>query len=177
VVNGATSVWERWNSYTRGKGFYAPSMNSFSHYAFGAVAEWLFSGVGGISASLPGFRSVLIAPQIAGAPFSGVRTRYRSIRGTILSDWQRVGKNIRLTVEVPVNMTAEVRLPASGIKGIREGGRPVASVHGIKLLGFADGVARLGVGSGRYTFEARPFVNSQPRDRANRTPNRQAPSR
>lgn len=154
IVNGATSVWERWNSYTRGKGFYAPSMNSFSHYAFGAVAEWMFSSMGGIQVASPGFGSVVIAPAIDGAPFQGVTSRYRSVRGEFLSAWKRAGKDFVLSVKVPVNTTAEVRLPALNAQSVREAGRPVSASLGVRLLDFSQGIARYQLSSGNYEFRS-----------------------
>src|ERR1019366_7426332 len=72
VENGATTIWERWNSYTKDKGFFAPAMNSYSHYAFGAVSEWLFYRLAGIRAASPGYQRIAIAPE---PPSPGLQPR------------------------------------------------------------------------------------------------------
>ena len=86
VTLGATTMWERWDGWTPEKGFQTPGMNSFNHYAFGAVGEFLYEHVGGIRHVTPGFREVVIAPYPGGG-LTWARTRYDSIRGTIASSW------------------------------------------------------------------------------------------
>ncbi|MCP4643893.1 MAG: family 78 glycoside hydrolase catalytic domain, partial [bacterium] len=66
VVNGATSIWERWNSYTKENGIHDPGMNSFSHYAFGAVCEWMFAYMAGIDTDGPGFKRIRVRPRPGG---------------------------------------------------------------------------------------------------------------
>jgi alpha-L-rhamnosidase len=66
VKNGATTMWERWNSYTKEHGFGDVSMNSFNHYAYGAVGEWMYSVIGGICPMAPGFKKMLFAPEPGG---------------------------------------------------------------------------------------------------------------
>src|SRR6185369_2658691 len=90
IQNGATSIWERWDGWTPEKGFQDPGMNSFAHYAFGAVVGWLFDQVGGISPISPGFESVRIAPQID-PNLTYAKTTYDSIRGAITCDWKLEG--------------------------------------------------------------------------------------
>ena len=62
VDNGATTIWERWNSYIKGKGVHEPTMNSFSHYAFGAVCEWMMADLAGIDRAAPGFDRIRDRP-------------------------------------------------------------------------------------------------------------------
>jgi alpha-L-rhamnosidase len=87
-------------------------MNSFAHYAYGAVVGWMFKTIGGISPLEPGFGKILIAPKLD-PNLRFAKTSFNSVRGIIRCDWKRVGKGVELTVEVPANTTAEVHIPKS----------------------------------------------------------------
>ena len=115
VTQGATTMWERWNSYTIEGGFGDSSMNSFNHYAYGAVGEWFFETICGIGQSVRqtgegGFRNFRLAPQF-GTRLSHARAEFKSISGRILSEWRREGKRIIWHIELPCNTAAEVILP------------------------------------------------------------------
>ncbi|MFM9873191.1 MAG: family 78 glycoside hydrolase catalytic domain [Fimbriimonadaceae bacterium] len=110
IKNGATSIWERWDGWTPEKGFQDIGMNSFAHYAYGAVAGWMFKTIGGISELEPGYGKVSIAPQID-PNLKFANTIYNSIRGPIKTAWKKAGNKIELTVEIPPNATATVTLP------------------------------------------------------------------
>jgi alpha-L-rhamnosidase len=168
VVNGATTVWERWDSYTKEFGFNGAdgnqnaSMNSFSHYSFGAVMEWGFRNLAGIDALEPGYRRIAIAPRppsakagLDPAPLSWVKASYDSIRGRISSAWRREGDRWILEVSIPANTTGVVRVPAASLQAVTEGGRPLDRVPGVKLLDAAEGRLAVEVGSGDYRFETR----------------------
>jgi alpha-L-rhamnosidase len=104
VVNGATTIWERWNSYTIEDGFNKDGMNSFCHYAFGSVCEWMFAYMAGIDMLEPGFKRILFKPQ----PWIGmdfVNATYRSAHGEIKSSWRIENDVVHLAVKVPVNTT------------------------------------------------------------------------
>lgn len=120
VVNGATTIWERWNSFTKGEGFTAGNgkMNSFAHYSFGAVSSWMIEEIAGISALEPGFKKILIAPKFSNAniapngakPLDTVSASHISPYGKIESAWKRNGSEYEVTVTIPANTTAEVHL-------------------------------------------------------------------
>ncbi|MHB8902711.1 MAG: family 78 glycoside hydrolase catalytic domain, partial [Thermoguttaceae bacterium] len=121
IDNGATTIWERWNSFTKDEGFMA-GMNSFSHYSFGAVCEWMFTNLAGIDQREPGFGEVVIRPmpQTGGSnpehpAIDWVRARYDSIRGPIACDWRLVPDGLQLDVTIPANATALVSMPAEGV--------------------------------------------------------------
>jgi alpha-L-rhamnosidase len=169
VVNGATTVWERWDSYTKEHGFNGAdgnqnsSMNSFSHYSFGAVMEWAFRNLAGIDTDGPGYRRIVIAPRppvpdsaLEVPPVNWVRASYDGIRGRIASAWKRTGNEFELEVTVPANTTATVSLPAKSATTVREGGRVLAEARGVKLLREEPGRAVLAVESGRYRFSSGP---------------------
>jgi alpha-L-rhamnosidase len=116
VVNGATTMWERWNSWTPDAGFGDVSMNSFNHYAYGAVGKWIYTNIGGIDLdeSRPPERRLIISPR----PGGGIRTaeaRLLSRRGEIRTQWTlketTEGDELVLNAHVPPNTTAHVHLP------------------------------------------------------------------
>jgi alpha-L-rhamnosidase len=112
---GATTMWERWDSWTPDNGFSSPSMTSFNHYAYGAVGEWLYQTVVGIcpDPELPGFKRIQFRPQPGGG-LTSVEGRLRSVYGTVECAWRLEGGRFGLEVAVPPNCTGEVFLPYSG---------------------------------------------------------------
>jgi alpha-L-rhamnosidase len=170
VKNGATTMWERWNGWTPDKGFGDIKMNSFNHYAFGAVGEYLYGGVGGIQATSPGYKTIVVRPAVPApdwdertAALTWANTSFDSPYGLIVSQWKRDGDALTLEVEIPPNTTAEVHVPvlrpaegpARDTKNVTEGGRAADQAPGVKFLRMERGAAVYAVGSGRYTFESR----------------------
>jgi alpha-L-rhamnosidase len=161
VDNGATTMWERWNSYTKNKGFFEPSMNSFSHYAFGAVAEWMFATLAGIDTDGAGFARIAIKPEPPTvnsnpdhAPIDRISASYDSIRGPIASRWKRTAQDFELEATIPANTSATVYLPAQAVVEITESGRPLSRAKGVKFVRMEDGCAVLDVVSGSYRFRS-----------------------
>jgi alpha-L-rhamnosidase len=111
VLAGATSIWERWDGWTADKGFQDPEMNSFSHYAFGAVYQWMVETIGGIRPAEPGYKKIIIAPQIGGGP-TWANTSYRSERGEIATRWKVDGNSLTLNVRIPANTSADIHIGA-----------------------------------------------------------------
>src|SRR5439155_25801477 len=112
VKHGATTIWERWDGQKPDGSFQDPGMNSFNHYAYGAVGEWMYRNMGGIKSdeTAPGYKNTLIEPQPSGG-FTFVRTSHDTMYGKVASAWELKGNRFELTVEVPVNASATVRLP------------------------------------------------------------------
>jgi alpha-L-rhamnosidase len=120
VTNGATSIWERWDSYTKDAGFgrQNTSMNSFSHYAFGAVCEWMFRDLAGIDFAEPGFTRIRLAPAPPSKSSTGstpplhfVKASYDSPVGIIGSEWKRDSDAITFRFQVPPNVEANLEIP------------------------------------------------------------------
>jgi alpha-L-rhamnosidase len=162
VEQGATTIWERWNSYTKDKGFGGEqnaAMNSFSHYAFGAVCEWLFSGLAGIDTDAAGFRHIVIRPMPPAPgsnpdqkPIHWVKAHYDSIHGRIATSWRMTTNRFELDVTIPANTTATVYLPSKDSNDVTENGRALSESRLVRLEKFEGGRAVLAVPSGTYQF-------------------------
>jgi alpha-L-rhamnosidase len=151
IKQGATTIWERWDGWTEEKGFQDPGMNSFNHYAFGSVGQWLFSTVAGIDTDGPGFKNIIIRPQPGGG-LTFARTNYNSIHGPIVSDWKIEDDKFTLNVSLPVNTTATVYIPAAHADRVTESGKPIAQAEAVKFLRTEKDTAVYRVASGQYTF-------------------------
>ena len=154
IKHGATSVWERWDGWTPEKGFQDPNMNSFAHYSFGAVYQWMVENIGGIRSDGPSCKHIIIAPQLD-SKLSSATTAYDSIWGRIETNWKRKGNNFALEVTIPANTTATVYLPlnrAAHSRTITESGKPLDRAQGVKLLRMESDCAVLEVESGVYKF-------------------------
>lgn len=117
VKAGATTVWEHWDGRRPDGTMWSADMNSFNHYAYGSVGQWLYDTVAGLrqQEAYPGWEHFLLRPQVGGSLTQAGLT-FRSVRGRIVSRWQREDSLVTLTVEIPANTSAEVALPqATGI--------------------------------------------------------------
>ena len=111
----------------------------------------------GIDTETPGFERIVIrpCPDLSGRGLTRARGSYDSIRGRIARGWELKDGALRLDVEIPVNVTATVFVPAKEAAAVREGGQPADRAKGLKFLRFEDGRAVYEAGSGRYAFESR----------------------
>ena len=112
IDNGATTIWERWNSYMVDKGMGPQGMNSFNHYAYGAVCEWIWETVAGIAAdpSQPGFKHIIMSP-VPDKRLGHVEASYQSAAGLIKSAWKYEGDVWTWEFTIPKGATATVTLP------------------------------------------------------------------
>jgi alpha-L-rhamnosidase len=151
--NGATTVWERWDGYVKGRGFQDAGMNSFNHWAFGAVGEWLWRHVAGLNPDVaqPGWRHFVVAPKPSGG-LTWARGDYDSIHGRIRAGWRLDRGRFTLELSVPPNTSADVHLPALDPDHVREGGRPARQAPGVTWLGSETGEVVFRVEAGHYSF-------------------------
>ncbi len=112
IDNGATTVWERWNSYMLDKGMGPNSMNSFNHYAYGCVCEWLWQTAAGIKSdpANPGFKHIIMAPE-PDPRLGSLTAEYNSSAGLIKSSWNYDKDRWTWTFTIPKGSTATVTLP------------------------------------------------------------------
>ena len=165
VDQGATTIWERWNSYTVESGFGDPGMNSFNHYAYGAVGEWMYRYMLGIEydPAQPGFRHIILQPQpdrrttlpTGQEIITSAKGYHQSHYGEICSGWQTTDQDdITYDCTIPANSTATLYLPvANENTTVFEGSLPANEAEGVEYVGFENGcrVYRLGSGSYRFT--------------------------
>ncbi len=163
IDQGATSIWERWDGYTIEDGFgrHNASMNSYSHYSFGAVCEWMFRTLAGIESDGPGYSKIIIRPtppspgsNAQHKPINWVKASYDSIQGKIISQWKVEGNDFYLDVTIPANCTATVYLPATKAEKITESGQPLSQIKFIKRLQTENNRVVLQVAAGRYRFKS-----------------------
>ena len=158
IENGATTIWERWDGYVKGRGFQNPGMNSFNHWAIGAVGEWMWRNIIGIhpDEEHPGFEQFVLRP-VPGGGLTWAKGRYDSIRGPIASEWEIRGGQFSWKIIVPANTQAIIYVPTKSANDAREGGVPASQAKGVKFLRVTgDGAPVFQVGSGAYSFTA-PF--------------------
>jgi alpha-L-rhamnosidase len=155
VKNGATSIWERWDGWTPDRGFQDPNMNSFAHYSFGAVAEWMFKTIAGIDTDGAGYSKIIIRPRPGGS-LTWATGSYKSINGLIATYWKIEQGCISLDVTIPANTTATVYVPTIDSHSVTESGKaPAGNAPGVRFLKAGPDCAVFKVGSGNYKFQAK----------------------
>lgn len=159
VRQGATTVWERWNSYTKKNGFGKVSMNSFNHYAYGAVAEWMYESMAGIKADPehPGFTHFILAPKPdfrseeeipAGQErIRHVKAHFTARTGRIESEWGFENGRFTYRFTIPEGTSARVEFPLTD--------RDELTLNGAPAVQFAkkDGVAVAELPAGSYVLQ------------------------
>jgi alpha-L-rhamnosidase len=151
IQQGATSIWERWDGWTPEKGFQDAGMNSFAHYSFGAVYQWMVENIGGIHSDGPDYKKIIIAPQ-PDPRLTFADTTYASIRGQIETHWMKKGTGLRLKVIIPANTTATVIVPGAATRSVYESGRLASRSPGVKFVRVEGDAAVYEVVSGTYDF-------------------------
>jgi len=153
VKMGATTIWERWDGIKPDGSFQDAGMNSFNHYAYGAIGDWLYRVSAGLDTALtgPGYKHITVRPQPGGG-LTHVRAALQTPYGKAVSAWQLTGADFRLQVTVPANTRATVYIPASAVDQVTEGGRSLAEAPGISGVRVEDGAVLVEVGSGDYAF-------------------------
>jgi alpha-L-rhamnosidase len=156
VVNGATSIWERLNSYTVENGFGGNnSMNSFNHYSFGAVSSWMYNYSLGIQRSpeKAAFKHFILKPTPdPDKVMTFAKGHYDSVYGTIKSEWKIDNGRLNYKCTVPPNSSATLYLPAKSVSQIIESGKVISNWIGLKVDGEN---LMIPLTSGVYVFEVR----------------------
>ncbi|HEV8112266.1 MAG TPA: family 78 glycoside hydrolase catalytic domain [Planctomycetota bacterium] len=156
IDNGATTLWERWDGFVKGRGFQDAGMNSFNHYAFGAVGEWMMRVLAGIDLDdePPGGSRFVIHPR-AGSGLRSVTAVRATIRGRVATSWTRDEHSFTLDLTIPANTSATVIVPAKDLAGLTEGGVPIdAAAPNVRVVSIRDGEAVLEVRAGTYAIRS-----------------------
>jgi alpha-L-rhamnosidase len=153
VKQGATTVWERWDGQKPDSSFQEASMNSFNHYAYGAVGDWMYRVVAGLDGdpAEPGYRHIIVKPQPGGGltyATASLVTPY----GEAASGWKLDGDRLTVTARVPANTRATVYLPGAVLAQVREGATPLAATLGVSGARQSGDDVILEAGSGTYAF-------------------------
>jgi len=153
ITRGATTMWERWDGIRPDSSFEDPGMNSFNHYAFGAVGDWMYQNIGGIDVDPagPGYRRSRIAPR-PGAGLTSATASLETVFGTLSSSWKLDGQRFLLDVTIPANTSAEVTLWDARVDQVREGDRPLTRAGGVRAARQRGKDVVVEVGSGQYNF-------------------------
>lgn len=143
IDKGATTMWERWDSIKPDGSFQDAGMNSFNHYAYGSVGEWMYANVTGIAPADPGFRKILVRPRPGGG-VTEAEGRFDALYGPVTTRWKTDSEGFRLTLTLPANTTAEVWVPADKAAQVTHGSA--------EFLRMEDGCAVFTVASGTHRF-------------------------
>ena len=155
VDQGATTIWERLNGYTLENGFGGNnSMNSFNHYSFGAVGQWMLAYSLGIQRDSPGFKTFILQPEPdPTGEMTWAEGYYDSVYGRIASRWEVKDGKLIYEAAVPANTSATLLLPATSEEQVTESGKPAEAAQGVAFLRLENGQAVYELQSGKYRFE------------------------
>jgi alpha-L-rhamnosidase len=156
VTRGATTIWERWDGIKPDSTFQTVGMNSFNHYAYGAIGRWLYGTVAGIriDETHPGFKRMILAPHPGGG-LDSARATYLSPYGEIRSGWRITGATMHYHIQVPPNSGAHVVLPLVGSGAVLADGKDIHQLAGIRNASAGKDSFSFDIGSGAHTFTYR----------------------
>ncbi len=155
VDKGATTIWETWDAIKPdGK----VGMQSFNHYAFGCVGDWLYRFVAGVDKDQPGYKHIIIKPEPDGK-LTHAKAVYNSVYGEIVSEWKIDQEIMNLHVKIPPNTSATIWLPGAIETEVTESGTKITGNTDIYSLAQNGDLVVLEVGSGDYVFNY-PFLFS-----------------
>jgi alpha-L-rhamnosidase len=156
VTQGATTIWERWDGWTHDKGFQDPGMNSFNHYAYGAIGDWMYAIIGGIDLDpeQPGYKHIVMHPRPGGG-VTHATAELQSMYGTIRSAWRQENDRFEWEITIPTNTTATLYVPAQDAASVTESGQPAEDANGVTFVHLENGFAVFRVPSGSYKFSSR----------------------
>jgi alpha-L-rhamnosidase len=153
VTKGATTIWERWDGIKPDGTFQDAGMNSFNHYAYGAIGEWMYRVMAGleIDEAVPGYKHFFVQPRPGGS-ITAVSAKHETPYGPARSAWTIANRRFELAVDVPPNTTATVRLPSATLAAVVEGNKPLAGLAGISGAKQDGPDVVVDVASGQYVF-------------------------
>jgi alpha-L-rhamnosidase len=152
VKMGATTIWERWDGEKTDSTFQDPGMNSFNHYAYGAIGDWMYRVSAGIEAMSPGYKHIIIQPHPS-SKLDYSRASFESSYGTISSGWERKNGKVIIRVKLPANTSAIIILPTGSEDKATEGGKSLSQNTYLKDIKISEKKLTLQAGSGEYVFE------------------------
>jgi len=161
VTRGATTIWERWDGMKPDSTFQSVGMNSFNHYAYGAIGNWMYTTVAGINfdEENPGYKHIIISPQ-PGGTLTYANAYHHSMYGKISSGWKLEGGKLTIEVQIPHNTTATIILPDTSIEEVMESEVKLKkNKTGIYSIVQDGQNVNIEVGSGTYRFSYPVKIN------------------
>ena len=152
VKMGATTIWERWDGEKTDSTFQDPGMNSFNHYAYGAIGDWMYRVSAGIEIKGAGYKNIIIQPHPTNK-LTYSSASFESSYGTIASGWERKDGKVIIKVKVPANTSATIILPVTNQDKVTESGKALSLNIYFKDIKTSDNKLTLQAGSGDYSFE------------------------
>jgi alpha-L-rhamnosidase len=155
VTKGATTIWERWDGIRTNGDFQAVTMNSFNHYAYGAIGDWMYRVMVGIDIEegALAYKKIRIRPHIGGK-FTHASATYETPYGKLSFGWKIQDQQLILTAEIPANTTATIHIPVTGAGEVMEGGQPLTASKNVEVVGREKEYMVVKVGSGKYEFSS-----------------------
>jgi alpha-L-rhamnosidase len=152
VKMGATTIWERWDGEKTDSTFQDPGMNSFNHYAYGAIGDWMYRVSAGIEIKDPGYKHTIIQPHPS-KKLQYSKASFESPYGTIASGWERKDGKVIIKVRIPANTSATIVLPTGSQDKVTESGKPLSQNVYLKDIVASGNNLTMQAGSGDYVFE------------------------
>lgn len=153
VTMGATTIWERWNSMMPDRTIPDNGMNSFNHYSYGAIGDWLYRDAAGLRETSAGFKTIAVKPH-AGGGFTSMKAEQNTPYGRAAAEWHDSADAFTLEVTIPANTTAEIYVPSTSADTVTLDGAALSDAEDAVCEGHADGYTKVKVGSGTYKFAA-----------------------
>jgi alpha-L-rhamnosidase len=152
IEQGATSVWERWDGFVKGRGFQGAGMNSFNHYAFGAIGEWMYENIVGIQPDqgAPGYTHFILKPSPGGS-LTWAKGSYNSISGNIVAGWKKEGNKFEYDFIIPANSTATVSIPGNSSENVLLNNKKIDDLEGQFNPVYKDGYTIFELPAGKWT--------------------------
>lgn len=153
VKKGATTIWERWDGIRPDGSFQNVGMNSFNHYAYGAIGDWMYRVMVGLDTEEDGvgYKKIRLQPHIGGG-FTNAGATYLTPYGKLSAGWRIENDSLVVDAAIPANTTATVYIPATSADAINEGGKALSASKEVQIAGKEKEYIVLKAGSGTYRF-------------------------
>lgn len=156
VKMGATTIWERWDGIKTDGTFQTETMNSFNHYAYGAIGDWMYRVMTGIDTDEKGvgYKQITIKPHLD-KRITQAASDYQTYYGKVSSHWQTSESGLAFDVEIPANTMATIYVPAASSDAVSENGAAISSSKDLQVVNTEGGYVVMKVGSGKYNFKVK----------------------
>lgn len=152
VKMGATTIWERWDGQKTDSTFQDAGMNSFNHYAYGAIGDWMYRVSAGLETLSPGYRHLLIQPHLT-KKLDYSKASFESPYGTVSSGWERKDGRVVVRVRIPANAKATIKLPVTLDSQVTANGKALSENPDLSKVRIEGNKVTMEAGSGEYIFE------------------------